>query len=114
MRTGMRTIPNAYGAPPARPLTRQGNYQICFYTLIEICLFVFFKEIIRTPSVPNYLEQLGDLTPVERQGVNAFLKSANDDSKKNVAEAIENYRILMANEYECPPIGVCRARREVV
>lgn len=85
MRTGMRDIPNAYGAPPARPLTRQ--------------------EIIRTPSVPNYLEQLGNLTPVERQGANAFLKSANDDSKKNVLEAIENYRILMANEYECPPIG---------
>jgi hypothetical protein len=58
--------------------------------------------------VPNYLAQIRDLTPVEQQGVNAFLKSANDDSKAKVVEAVKKYRILMSNEYECPPIGVRR------
>jgi hypothetical protein len=52
------------------------------------------------------MEQIQDLTPVEQQGVNAFLKSANDDSKSNVVQAVKNYRHLVANEYECPPIGV--------
>jgi hypothetical protein len=55
---------------------------------------------------PNYYEQLQDLTPVEQQGVNAFLKSANEDSRMNVFQAVKNYRTLMTNEYECPPIGV--------
>jgi len=58
------------------------------------------------PIAPNYFEQIQDLTTVEQQGVNAFLKSANEDSKKNVIQAVKNYRILMSNEYECPPIGV--------
>ncbi len=52
------------------------------------------------------MEQISDLTQVERQGVNAFLKIANDDSKGNVVQAVKNYRTLMSNEYECPPIGV--------
>jgi hypothetical protein len=52
------------------------------------------------------LKQISDLTQVERQGVNAFLKVANDDSKGNVVQAVKNYRVLMSNEYECPPIGV--------
>lgn len=43
---------------------------------------------------------------MEQQGVNAFLKSANEDSKANVVQAVKNYRVLMSNEYECPPIGV--------
>jgi hypothetical protein len=70
-------------------------------------LYCFFKETTnRLPSTPNYFEQIQDLTPVEQQGVNAFLKSANEDSKMNVVQAVKNYRVLMSNEYECPPIGV--------
>jgi hypothetical protein len=65
------------------------------------------------PIVPNYFEQIQDLTSVEQQGVNAFLKSANEDSKKNVVQAVKNYRILMSNEYECPPIGVSKNFRIV-
>lgn len=86
MRTGMREIPNAYGAPPTPVPSREYSFQ--------------------TKEEPNYFEQIQDLTPVEQQGVNAFLKSANDDSKNNVIQAVKNYRILMSNEYECPPIGV--------
>jgi hypothetical protein len=62
------------------------------------------------PIVPNYYEQIQDLTPVEKQGVNAFLKIANEDSKMYVVQAVKNYRILMGNEYECPPIGVRKFR----
>jgi hypothetical protein len=74
----------------------------------KVFLFFFFVKKVtnEVPTVPNYLKQLQDLTPVEQQGVNAFLKSANEDSKMNVTQAVKNYRILMANEYECPPIGV--------
>lgn len=52
------------------------------------------------------MEQLQGLSPYEIHGVNAFLKLANDDAKPNVVEAVKKYRIMMANEYECPPIGV--------
>lgn len=82
----MREIPNAYGAPPARESSRDHQNP--------------------TKDEPNYFEQIQDLTPVEQQGVNAFLKSANDDSKVNVIQAVKNYRTLMSNDYECPPIGV--------
>ena len=58
------------------------------------------------PKAPDYLEQIQNITPIEQQGVNAFLKIANEDSKMNVIEAVKNYRNLMTNEYECPPIGV--------
>ena len=58
------------------------------------------------PVKPSYFEEIQDLTPVEQQGVNAFFKSANEDSKGNVVQALKNYRVLMSNEYECPPIGV--------
>ncbi|UJR09235.1 hypothetical protein I4U23_013481 [Adineta vaga] len=92
MRTGMREIPNAYGAPPARlPSREQTSAQLS--------------------QVPDYLEQIQDLSTVERQGANAFLKAANEDSKANVGQALKNYRLHMKNEYECPPIGaatVCR------
>ncbi|CAF1294751.1 unnamed protein product [Rotaria sp. Silwood1] len=92
MRTGMREIPNAYGSPPARLTSRE-------------------QIIHKKPIVPDYLEQFQDLTPFERQGANAFLKLANNDSKMNVVQAIKDYRTLMTNEYECPPIGastICR------
>ena len=58
------------------------------------------------PTVPSYLEQIQDLSPVEQQGARAFLKSANEDSKANVVQAVNNFRLLMSNDYECPPIGV--------
>lgn len=86
MRTGMKEIPNAYGAPPVndriQPRIRSGFVR------------------------PNYDEFLPDLTAVERQGVQAFLKSANDDAKGNVVEALRQFRTTMSNDYECPPIGV--------
>lgn len=63
----------------------------------------------QAPPPPDYLEQIQDLTSVERHGANAFLKAANEDSKANVAQAVKNYRIHMKNEYECPPIGVRRS-----
>lgn len=56
--------------------------------------------------MPNYFEEIQDLSPVEQQGASAFLKSANDDSKANVVQAVKNFRIQMSNDYECPPIGV--------
>ncbi|CAF0926036.1 unnamed protein product [Rotaria sordida] len=92
MRTGMREIPNAYGARSAHVTSHE---QITH----------------KKPIIPNYLDEIQDLTPFERQGANAFLKLANVDSKMNVIQAIKNYRILMTNEYECPPIGastICR------
>ncbi|CAF1491743.1 unnamed protein product [Adineta ricciae] len=91
MRTGMREIPNAYGAPPARPPSQQSA---------------------QVPLVPDYLEQMSDLSTVERQGASAFLKAANEDSKANVIQAVKNYRIDMKNEYECPPIGAATVCRE--
>jgi hypothetical protein len=63
------------------------------------------------PTAPDYLEQLQDLSLVEQQGVNAFLKSANEDSKPNVVQAVRNYRTFMTNEYECPPIGVSKIQK---
>jgi hypothetical protein len=66
-----------------------------------------FKEIPnQVPVAPYYLEQIQDLTTSEQQGVNAFLKAANEDSKANVVQAVKNFRIFTKNEYECPPIGV--------
>jgi hypothetical protein len=50
---------------------------------------------------------MNDSTALERQGADAFLKSANDDTKHHVTQALNNYRTIMANDYECPPIGVC-------
>lgn len=67
------------------------------------------------PTVPSYLEQIQDLSPVEQQGASAFLKSANEDSKPNVVQAVKNFRLLMSNDYECPPIGVRDSRwRKIV
>ena len=80
----MREIPNAYGAPPARVPSRIGT------------------GTTRTSDV----EEIQDLSPVERQGVNAFLKSADEEAKGNVGQALRNFRIQTANQYECPPIGV--------
>ncbi|CAF1263089.1 unnamed protein product [Adineta steineri] len=94
MRTGMREIPNAYGAPPARLPSREQT-----------------SNHLPTPA-PNYLEEMQDLTSAERHGASAFLKAANEDSKVHVVEAVKNYRILMKNEYECPPIGAAAVRRE--
>lgn len=90
------------------------HHQLVFHHVNVIFLYInkkfyilFFKETPNQPPVvPNYLEQLQDLTPVEQQGVNAFMKAANEDSKANVVQAVKNYRIFMKNEYECPPIGV--------
>lgn len=86
MRTGMREIPNAYGAPPSMDRS-QARVR---------------SSIVR----PNYEDLIPNLTTIERQGVQAFLKAANEDSKENVVEAVRQFRTTMSNDYECPPIGV--------
>ncbi|CAF3377246.1 unnamed protein product [Rotaria socialis] len=93
MRTGMREIPYAYGALASRLPSRE-------------------RITNKAPIIPDYMGELQDLTPFEQQGVNAFLKLANDNAKPNVVQALKNYRILMANEYECPPIGAATVCRE--
>lgn len=72
----------------------------------KIDLKDFVVEVKEVANKPNYLQEIQDLNPVEQQGVNAFLKSANDDSKAHVVQAVKNFRVLMSNDYECPPIGV--------
>ena len=74
--------------------------------LLLLILLSIVKERSAAIPVPPYWEHLQDLSPVERQGVNAFMKSANEDSKMHVVEALHNYRTVMNNDYECPPIGV--------
>lgn len=67
---------------------------------------LFLEPSVQVAQAPDYLEQMSDLSTVERHGASAFLKAANEDSKANVTKAVKSYRIDMKNEYECPPIGV--------